>query len=300
MKRFTFLFGLLMILQQVNAQSLLNLNEYETIREENIEEELKKSDDQYKVSTEKTLEKTPFSTLGLGSNLTTGSDAIGFRPSIVASTNVVKGILGMSASIQFTQVDDQKFDIEKTGQTLFINETSNFSANLGFVVGVPNLEYWHNCKDHKDSIDPRFGFTGGIHLRGNSLFNLDSNTFRSEENDIFTLQAHLGLEIILMRDNVSVYCYGNYMGVTNNRDKYHAYFPTNAVKDFWYLQPGFKFLAAEGLTGFKGLVIDVSAIVLTEKMRVLAGYQNTLIPVIKIGYTQKIGWDQLKDNRKKR
>ena len=82
--------------------------------------------------------------------------------------------------------------------------------------------------------------------------------------------------------------------ITNNRNDYHNYFPQRAIKDFWYFQPGFRFQGIEGKDKYKGLIIDFSAILLTKNMRIIAGNDNTLIPVVKIGYSKKIDWKNRK------
>lgn len=244
-----------------------------------------------------------FPLLSFGSDLTTGSDAVGFRPSIAASTEVTKNNFGMGASIQFTQVDDQKFDTEKTGQTLFINEISNFSFNIGGAIGIPNPKYTKvgNLKSKlnpkKDSLtrmDPRVGLFMDLNFRGNSLFNLDSTTFQSEKNDIFSISGAFGVECILFREYISTYASINYLGITNGRNAYHNYFPKNAIKDFFYIRTGFKVHMLEGTDRFKGLIADFSLITMSNQMRNIAGRQNTVIPVLKIGYQKKIAVGQKK------
>ena len=235
--------------------------------------------------------KKPYPTLIFGTNLTAGSDAIGFRPVLLTGTNVVKGRLAMSASINLTTVDDQEFDTEKTGQTLFINEISNYSTEIGGIVGLWNQKKWFT---QTDSSNYRIGINTGIRFRGNSLFNLDSTTFKSEQNDIFSFAARIGVDCILIKDHISIYCNYNYLSITNNRNDYHNYFPQRAIKDFWYFQPGFRFQGIEGKDKYKGLIIDFSAILLTKNMRIIAGNDNTLIPVVKIGYSKKIDWKNRK------
>jgi hypothetical protein len=236
-------------------------------------------------------EKKPYPILLFGTNLTTGSDAVGFRPVLMTGTNVVKGRLAMSASINFTTIDDQEFDTKKTGQALFIHEISNYSAEIGGIVGLWDQKNW---KTEIDSSNFRIGLNAGLRFRGNSLFNLDSTTFKSEQNDIFSFAGRIGVDCILIQDHISVYCNYNFLSITNNRDDYHSYFPQGAKKDFWYFQPGFRFQGIEGKDAYKGLIIDFSAIMLTKKMRVITGQDNTLIPVVKIGYSKKIDWKNRK------
>ncbi|MCG8574882.1 MAG: hypothetical protein MI810_08370, partial [Flavobacteriales bacterium] len=294
MKRI-FFYALILFCTSVNGQmNLMDLNENELKRQENkyriaadVESNEPADSKEIKKYTTENEEKKPYPILAFGSNLATGNEAIGFRPTIIASTPVTKGVFGMDAWIQVTQVDDQNFDVSRTGQTLFISEISNYSANLRAIVGIPNIA---ECKKEKDKIEPRVGFNATLFVRGNSLFNLDSTTFKSNKNDIFTIGGNIGVECILIKEHISMFCDFNYLGITNNRKVYHDYFPAGAKKDFWYFRPGFRFKALEGKDEFKGLVFDVSTIFLSKNMKTITGSDNTLIPIIKIGYTKKIEW----------
>ncbi len=236
-------------------------------------------------------EKKAFPLAAFGSDLNTGSDAIGFRPSIVAGAQFTKGVMVIQPSIKTTQVNDQKFNVEKTGQSLFVSDISNFSANLGTVIGVPNMSI-KDCRkpNNKDQIEPWWGVTASVHLQGNSLFHLDSTSFKSEKNDIFSLSVRLGLEIIIIKESFSLYADLRAISITNNRDAFHDYFPQGAQKDFLYGQYGIRFRSIDGIEEFKDIVFDISVIGLTKRMKVIAGSQNTIIPVVKIGYVKKIDW----------
>ena len=260
------------------GQSLLDLNEAEKKRQ------------RYKNSLgplSKVNEDKALPLVAFGTNIMSGTNAVGFRPMLTAGTSVTKDKFGMAASLKFTQVDDQKFDRNQTGQSLFIADISNFSANLGAVVGISS----------GTDAPPRVSFNAGLSLRGNSLFNLDSTTFKSEQNDIFTFNTHVGSECILFREHISVYVDFQYLSITNNRTTYHEYFASDALKDFWYFQPGFRFKALEGEDQFKSLVFDVSAIIVSNKMQTIAGKENTIIPVIRIGYTKTIDWKSRNINK---
>lgn len=253
-----------------NSQTLLDLNE----NNQKKEAVLKTFTDEDKTENQ----EKAYPQLSFLTDMTTGSNAIGFRPAILAGTTVGKGLFSMDASIKYCAVDNQQFSVFKTGQTLFVKEISNYSINLGATVGIAK----------KDST-PRVGFNGSVHFRGNSLFNIDSTSFSTVKNDIMLFNACVGPEVIIMKENISAYFNVNYMSVTNNRDSFHAYFPADALKDYWYLQPGFRFRAIEGTNHFKNLVIDFSAIMVSKKMKTIIGSQNTIVPVLKVGYIQKIG-----------
>lgn len=254
-----------------NSQTLLDLNENNQKKAEAIKS---LTDEEKEENEDKAYPQLSFLT-----DMTTGSNAIGFRPSVLAGTTVGKGIFSMDASIKYCAVDNQQFSVFKTGQTLFVKEISNYSINLGATVGIPR----------KETKEPIVGFNGSVHFRGNSLFNIDSTSFTTVKNDIMLFNACVGPEVILMKENISAYFNVNYMSVTNNRDSFHAYFPADALKDYWYLQPGFRFRAIEGTNHFKNLVIDFSAIMVSKKMKTIIGSQNTIVPVLKVGYIQKIG-----------
>lgn len=287
----TLLFSNIVLSQQM---SLLTLNEdKEHSKEKDSILSIYKSENLKDFTGQEIVpDKVNLPMISFGSDLTTGSDAIGFRPSISASTEVTKKNFGMGASIQFTQVDDQKFDTEKTGQTLFINEISNFSFNIGAAIGFAT-------KKSEKKNNPRVGLFVDLHFRGNSLFNLDSTTFKSEKNDIFSISGALGAECILFREYISAYASVNYLGITNGRNAYHNYFPKNAIKDFFYMRAGFKVHMLEGTDRFKGLIADFSLITMSNQMRNIAGRQNTVIPVMKIGYQKKIAVGHKKYNKAK-
>lgn len=291
----------------LNAQmSLLDVNENESKRQ--ALNEAKISSGFVSADKKEEEQKKPFPLLSFGSSMAIGPDAVGFRPIVLAGFQVSKKGLGVEASVNFTTVDDQNFDTEKTGQTLFIPEISSFSTSATVSYGFRNAIKLKSLDNNgartgpneatKTKFDPRVGVSLGFGFRGNSLFNLDSTSFKSVSSDISCLSLHLGAECIIVREHFSIYTTFNYLGVTNGRDAYHNYFPEGAMKDYWYFRPGMKFKAAEAIDGFKGVIVDFSLIMLTTNMRVIAGNQNTVIPILKVGYQKKIGWSDKKLNAK--
>lgn len=248
---------------------------------------LKTKQDEAMDAAEIEAENKSFPLAAFGSDLNAGSDAVGFRPSIVAASQFTIRNIVIQPSIKTTKVDNQNFSVEKTGQALFVSDISNFSANLGMVIGFP---YSKTPTATQTKFQNRFGLVTSIHLQGHSLFNLDSTTFISVKNDISSFSLRVGLEAIIIKESFSMYFDLRALSITNNRDNFHDYFPENSKKDFLYTKFGFRFKAVEGIKGFKNIVFDVSTIILDKRMRVLAGTQNTLIPLVKIGYVKKIDW----------
>jgi hypothetical protein len=265
-----------------NSQTLLDLNENALKRVSAFKEIKDRKEDN--------LKDSAYPQLSFLTDMTTGSNAIGFRPSLLAATTIGNDYFSMDVSIKYTAVDKQQFNTFKTGQTLFVKEISNYSVNLGATVGIPRCSSKANTGDTV----PRIGFNGSIHFRGNSLYSQDSTSYSTTKNDIMLFNACIGTEVIVMEDNISTYVNLNYMSVTNNRDVFHAYFPSDALKDYWYFQPGFRFRAIEGTQNYKNLIFDFSTILVSKKMKTIIGNQNTIIPVLKVGYIQKIGLKRVK------
>lgn len=281
MKKLLLLTGLLCFGELSFSQGLLDMNENKNAQKKYAEEVYSFGDNKGNEgdAAQDEAEKKPFPILNFGSDLALGSDAIGFRPTILVSTSLAKKYFYIQPSVRVTQVDDQSFSLERTGQSLFIRDISNFSVNLDAILGIPNK---------KKSDSSRVGFLGSFSFRGNSLFNLDSTTFKSVKNDINLVNVMLGTEVIAVWEHLSFYHTWNMMSVTNNRSVYHSYFNPGAQKDFIYPQLGMKFKVLEGKEEFKNVIIDFSAIWIGKRMQTIAGNDNTIIPLLKVGYVQRI------------
>jgi hypothetical protein len=112
-----------------NSQTLLDLNENALKRVSALKEIKDRKEDN--------LKDSAYPQLSFLTDMTTGSNAIGFRPSLLAGTTIGNDYFSMDVSIKYTAVDKQQFNTFKTGQTLFVKEISNYSVNLGATVGIP-------------------------------------------------------------------------------------------------------------------------------------------------------------------
>lgn len=285
-----FSFILIQTIGLMFAQGLLDLNEKTKVKR------------YYLMSIDKSAEfddesKELFPIISFGSDLNTGSDAVGFRPSIGAGSPMnYFDRLQFYPSIKYTVVDNQKFTEEKTGQSIFIKEISTYSINLDmsygfFDSGNPRKKrnYDKTLVNEKKDDFYWLGLNLSFNYRGNSLFNLDSTNFESVKSDIGSLNLSFGIETIAVPNLLSFYTNITAMSIVNNRNNFHNYFSKETHKDFYYPEVGFMFRVLKGKEEFKNIVIDFSGIWLTDRMKAIAGTNDSFIPVIKLGYVQNIG-----------
>lgn len=153
-------------------------------------------------------------------------------------------------------------------RSLFISENSLYAFSFNISMGF----------DSKRTI----GFNINAYYASKSFNGIDSNNTRRDIK-LGTLGGRAGLEYVLDKNNLSIFVNINYLSVATNYESFKEVTTNESKRDYWYPEVGIRGLL--NLNGTSQTVsVEIKMIVNNKEMKSLIKREDSIIPLISIGY----------------
>jgi hypothetical protein len=212
-----------------------------------------------------TASETELPDIGLTGNLLTSFNGKGINPNVIFKGSYKneprKEFYDLELCFLKNQNDSLKID---NAIKVFVPELSDYAIN-----------FWYTR-----ILNENWALNGFASFGTKGLSSIDSTKgFNSLNTGVFSLKA--GFEHRLASDFLSIYGNVNYVMVATDKNNYNKYFGKSSENQFLFVDFGVKFKITDG--PLKGIFVNFSALVKTDKMKTIYNNDDAIIPIMKIG-----------------